>query len=186
MEPAPSPAPLSPGRRILAAWRAARRRWYTRWPIDLAILMFIFWAIGRWQARNLLDDETVAPAIALPDLDGRLRTLDEWRGKTVSLQFFAPWCTVCRVEMDNWARIQSMNSDIQVVAVALAWENRQDVLDFIGDDRGQYPVLLGTDQVQAAWRVESFPTHYILDEDGRIASQTVGYSPTLAMWLRSL
>ena len=58
--------------------------------------------------------------------------------------------------------------------------------EFVGDDAGVYPVLLGQDAVQRAYRVDAFPTHYIIDPDGRVAWQGQGYSPTVALWLRLL
>lgn len=173
-------------KRIGDVWRRARRRWYGRWAIDLSLLMLVFWAIGRYQSRHLLADDQVAPAFRLADLDGAQRALSDYRGKVVVLQFFAPWCTVCSLESDNWARIQSWRPDVQVLAVALAWEDKASVLEFVGDDRGRYPVLLGTDTVQEAYKVDSFPTHYIIDAEGRIAWQGSGYTPTVGMLLRLL
>jgi peroxiredoxin len=167
-------------------WRRMRRRWYGRWAIDLLLIVFVFWAIGRYQSRNLLGDEVTAPAFRLPDLTGQPRALADYRGKVVVLQFFAPWCTVCRLESDNWARVQSLREDVQVIAVALAWEDKASVEEFIGGDRGRYPVLLGTDAVQAAYQVDSFPTHYIIDADGRVAWQGAGYTPTVGLLLRLL
>lgn len=181
-------APAVPGRgpwgRLRDLWRAARRRWYTRWAMDLLILAFIFWAIGRYQSRHLLDDDVAAPAFRLPDLDGVPRALEDYRGKVVVLQFFAPWCTVCSLESDNWARVQSWRPEVQVIAVALAWEDKASVEEFVGDDRGRFPVLLGTDAVQAAYKVDAFPTHYIIDPDGKVAWQGAGYTPTVGMLLR--
>lgn len=173
--------------RLSQAWRWLRARWYRRWAFDLLLIVLVFWAVGRFQARHLLSDDELAPAFVLRGLDGKDHALVDYRGKVVVVQFFAPWCTVCRVESDNWARIQSIHGDrVQVLAVALAYENVQAVVEFMGGDLGAYPVLLGNDAVQRAYRVESFPTHYILDEDGRITSQSAGYTTTLGYLLRLL
>lgn len=172
---------------VRGAWRRVRARWYGRWTLNLLFVVFVFWAVGRYQSRNLLDDGLEAPAFALPDLDGVTRSLADYRGKVVVVQFFAPWCTVCSVESDNWARIQAWRDDVQVLAVALAWEeDKASVARFVGDDRGAYPVLYGTDAVQRAYKVESFPTHYVIDREGRIAWQGAGYTTTIGLWLRLL
>jgi peroxiredoxin len=178
-EPRP-PSPLS------RAWAWTRAKWYRRWALDLVIIIFVMWLIGRYQSRKLLDDAHMAPAFSLPDLDGRVVSLDDFLGKKVLIQFFAPWCTVCSLESDNWARVQKLRDDIAVIAVALAYEDKGSVEGFVGDDRLVYPVLLGTDAVQSAYRVESFPTFYILDEEGRITSQSVGYTTTAGLLLRLL
>jgi thiol-disulfide isomerase/thioredoxin len=173
--------------RIRSAWTWVRARWYRRWAFDILLIMVVFWGVGRFQSRNLLSDDELAPTFTLRGLDGKDHSLEEYRGKVVVLQFFAPWCTVCRVESDNWARIQGVHGDdVQVLAVALSYESVQSVVEFMGDDLGSYPVLLGNDKVRAAYRIESFPTHYILDAEGRITSQSAGYTTTVGYLMRLL
>ena len=99
------------------------------------------------------------------------------------LLFWAPWCTVCHLESDNWARLQSWRDDIQVLAIASAYQDKASVAEFVGDDRGVYPVLLGNDAISRAYHVDAFPTHYIIDPTGHITWQGAGYSPTISLWL---
>ncbi|HRE91599.1 MAG TPA: TlpA disulfide reductase family protein [Myxococcota bacterium] len=180
----PSPPSQSP---IKRAWTWLRAKWYRRWAFDLLVIVVIFWGVGRFQSRNLLGDDELAPAFSLRGLDGKDHKLEDYRGKVVVLQFFAPWCTVCRVESDNWARIQGIHDDdVQVLAIALSYESVQSVVEFMGDDLGAYPVLLGNDKIRSAYKIESFPTHYILDEEGRITSQSAGYTTTLGYLMRLL
>jgi len=164
---------------VARAWRQVRSRWWLRWPMDLAILGLLLWGVGRFQARNLLSDGSPASDFTLSDLDGVVHTLSNYRGKTVVLMFWAPWCTVCSLESDNWARIKRWKPNVEVLPIALSYADRAEVEAFVGADRGAYPVLLGTEATRAAYRVESFPTHYIIAPDGTIAWQSTGYTPTL-------
>jgi thiol-disulfide isomerase/thioredoxin len=168
------------------AWRGLRSRWYGRLLVDLLIVTAVVWAVGRFQARDLLADETVAPGLARIDLAGQRVDLETLRGRKVLVHFFAPWCGVCRMESDNWDRVQATHPNMRVLAVALAWEDAADVRSFFGEALPNHPVLLGQEADQAAWRVTSFPTHYLLDEHGRIIWQGAGYTPTVAFWLRLL
>ena len=178
----PNASPTGPRR----LWQAVRARWYGRWAIDLAIIGLVVWAVGRYQARALLDDATPAPSLELTDLAGRHHRLADLRGQKVLVHFFAPWCGVCRFESDNWDRVQTSNPDLRVLAVALGWTERREVEDFFGASPPNHPVLLGTDADQSAWRVSVFPTHYLLDEEGRVVWQAAGYTPTVGFWLRLL
>ena len=40
-----------------------------------------------------------APSFALPDLNGRTISLEQFKGKVVFLDFWAPWCIPCKQEL---------------------------------------------------------------------------------------
>lgn len=179
---APSGGALS---RIRRGWRRLRARWYGRWAIDLLIILAVFWAISRFRARHLLHDGNPAPAFALRDLAGQTHQLADYRGKPVLLVFTAPWCTVCQLEADNWTRVQDwVGEDARVVAVALGYEDQAQVERMVADERIEVPVLLGGREIAEAYRVEAYPTHYVIDAQGQIGWQDSGYATTLGLWAR--
>lgn len=48
-----------------------------------------------------------ALAIGLVDVAEASRSLEEWRGKWVVLNFWATWCAPCRAEMPSLSRLQA-------------------------------------------------------------------------------
>ena len=69
--------------------------------------------------------------------------------------------------------------------VALDYADQEEVRAFIRRTGVDLPVLLGDARTAADWSVRAFPTYYVVDAEGRIASRSVGYSTWLGMWVRA-
>ncbi|MBZ4420088.1 TlpA family protein disulfide reductase [Myxococcus sp. RHST-1-4] len=166
--------------RMRAAWEHARRRWWVRWGVDLVVLAVVVAAVAAWQARRLPGAGTPAPDFTLRTLSGETVSLESLRGKPVVLAFWAPWCGVCGMESSNISQLRSLaGGSAHVVSVAVAYDDEEAVRRFVTKHEVDYPVLLGDDGVQSAFRVDTFPTVFFLSPEGRIQRAVVGYT-TLA------
>ncbi|WP_297528692.1 peroxiredoxin family protein [Thiohalobacter sp.] len=117
-----------------------------------------------------------APDFALPDMDGRVHRLSDYRGKVVILNFWATWCPPCRREMPSmqraWHKIR--NEGIMMLAVNVG-ETEDTVFQFMGDYPMDFPVLFDHDgSVSEAWPMLALPTTFVIDPEGRIAYRAVG------------
>jgi len=74
---------------------------------------------------------------------------------------------------------------LRVIAVALDWESKSDVMDYVEEHELRVPVLLGDASIARAWKVSAFPTYYVLDKDHRVAAGDIGYSTQLGLLWRS-
>ncbi|MDY7227184.1 TlpA family protein disulfide reductase [Hyalangium rubrum] len=178
-----------PRRGLKGAWAAyhhARKRWWVRWGVDLALFALLFMAVMAWQTRHLPGSGTPAPDFQLRSLSGEQVRLSDLRGKPVLLVFWAPWCSVCKAESSNLAALRRMVGDwAHVVTVAVAYEDEADVRRFVQDWDADYPVLLGGDSgLTRSFRVDRFPTLFVLSPEGRIDQATIGYSPRLTLLWR--
>ncbi len=83
------------------------------------------------------------PDFILPDLDTRLRSISEWDGQVLLLNFWATWCEPCRKEMPalNTVRAEFKSAKFEVIGIAL------DLPDMVAEFRRQYaidfPILVG-------------------------------------------
>lgn len=118
-----------------------------------------------------------APDFALPDLEGTTRTLDEWAGQVVVLNFWATWCGPCKDEIPEFIRLQDeLGPDgVQFVGIALDEEGAPLVRPFSADLGINYPILLDDTVVSEAYRGHYVvPTTYIIDRQGHMRHRYIG------------
>lgn len=157
--------------------RMRQKRWFG-WLTDILVLAAVFFGISAWQTRDLLSGDEPAPAFSLMSLeDGQTVTSASLQGKKTVLVLWAPWCTVCGAETGTISALRDAYGDeINVVSIALEYENTSAVQRFVDEHGVDYPVLLGDRGLVEDYKVSAFPTMYILDEEGNIASSMVGYT----------
>jgi len=119
---------------------------------------------------------TVPVEISLPDLEGRMVRVSDFRGKVVFLNFWTTWCPSCRVEMPSMQRLYSRlkHKDFVMVSINLQ-ESRDQVKGFFKEQGLTFIALLDKDgEVGARFGIRNIPTTYILDKQGRILGAAVG------------
>ena len=161
---------------------------WKRWLINGLLIFTIFVVVTAWQERNLVPVQTPAPSFRLPLLSGSTVALEDLRGRRVLLFFFAPWCKVCDISISNlnWVRRLLSEESGSIFAVALSYNGLQSIEAFLERNALDVPVLLGNSEILNSYRINAFPTVYVLNESGNIDSSTVGYSTTLGLWWRTL
>ena len=120
--------------------------------------------------------------LKLVDQNGEEHSLDEYRGKTVFLNFWATWCGPCQREIPDIEALYKdrgeNEGDLVVLGVANpktdSHPNNSDVsVDevkaFIDEQGITYPVLMDTEGTMfSGYRIMSFPTTFMIDKDGNI------------------
>lgn len=150
-------------------WRSAL--WIgLEWTGALVLAMVLFVVIGRLRAPDLPDQ---APDFTLQSLDGRTFTLSELHGKTVVLDFWAPWCGPCRFEIPWFAEFAQAHPE--VVVLGLAVDGTPAELGAAVKQLGiTYPVLRADAATERAYGVTTLPTTVIVGPDGAVKSVHTG------------
>ncbi len=145
--------------------------------------LFIFAAFVNWYQAPSIKDFAKQSSIEVTTLAGQRATLNTADGKKTVLYFFAPWCAVCKVSMD--ALNSFVGSDrLQTIAVGLDYDSVNELKPF--QEKVDTPIYAGTLDVQRRFRVDKYPTVYILNGDGSVAHVMVGYTSRLGIWLRTI
>jgi peroxiredoxin len=124
-----------------------------------------------------LKDRMVAPDFALKDVDGRTVRLSEYRGKVVLLNFWATWCGPCTIEIPWLMEFEQKNKErgFAVLGVSMDEGGWNVIKPFVAEMRVNYRVLKGDDMIAEQYGgVESLPTSFLIDRQGRIASAHLG------------
>jgi len=136
--------------------------------------------LSTWSSRNAA--EPSGPSIeklALPDIDGSRRSLSEWRGKIVLLNFWATWCAPCREEIPLLKEMQTEHAEQGLQIVGVAIDDPSEVTAFHRRFRINYPILLGNlDTLSLAAQTgnaaQALPYTLILSREGRVLSTKIG------------
>ena len=122
--------------------------------------------------------ETV-PAFRLLDRQGQLRSLQDWQGKSLVVNFWATWCAPCRREIPLLQQIARERADDGVEVVGIAVDFRDKVLAYADEMQIGYPLLIGEQDAldaAAAFGVDvvGFPFTIFTDNRGRVVFAQIG------------
>jgi thiol-disulfide isomerase/thioredoxin len=118
-----------------------------------------------------------APNFDLATLDGHRVKLSDYRGRAVLLNFWATWCSPCKVEMPWFVELQKKygNDGLVILGIAMDDSDAPKIAQFASEMGVNYPVLLGTDKVSEQYgNVEFLPTSFYIDREGKIVGKGTG------------
>ncbi len=138
------------------------------------------------ETRMLADDELLSKAPhQLTSLMAETVSLTA-QDKTTVIYFFAPWCKICHLSIENLQTIYLQNENIDVIAVALDYNKQEEVIEFSKQHQLTFPIVYGNDKVKADFKVSAYPSYYVLNKDNEIIGKSLGYSTELGLYLRTL
>lgn len=140
------------------------RRWLN------AGVMSLLLAAGAQAAGLEARPATPAPELGARDTGGISRTLADYRGRVVLLNFWASWCPPCQREMPSMERlrVKMAGRPLEIVALDSA-ETADEVNAFLAKMKLGFPILLDPDGSNTRrWKVFALPTSFLLDANGRV------------------
>lgn len=132
------------------------------------------------------DARPVIPAVdfELEDQYGNIHRLEDYRGKTIFLNFWATWCLPCKAEMPDIQKLYEKSStegEDAVIVLGVAAPNmgqegsEEEIAAFMEEKGYTYPVLMDTEgELFASYGIMSFPTTFMIDRDGNVFGYVSG------------
>jgi len=128
-----------------------------------------------------------APGFTLEDLNGTKRSLADYKGKALLINFWATWCAPCKIETPWLIELRNRYAaqGFEVVAVSMDDLDRDDAAKLSGEKKEiarfveqmkmPYPVLIGGDSVSKLYGgLDDLPTSFFVNRDGTVVAVQLG------------
>jgi cytochrome c biogenesis protein CcmG, thiol:disulfide interchange protein DsbE len=160
--------------------RSGKRTGRLTWAAAALLLIHLVWPASNSVAEKA-QAATPAKEFSLKDVDSKKVSLSEFKGKVVLINFFATWCSPCRMEIPELVKMHKKfkNKDFVILGISLD----QDVVPlmvktFAKDMKITYPVLMGTMEIADGYQVSGVPATVVITRDGKIYKRFDGLVPT--------
>lgn len=128
-----------------------------------------------FQGYPLIDSDNWT-TIRLPDTNGDMLSLSDYRGKVVFLNFWATWCRSCVSEMADMQKLHQKLKGEQFAMVAInIKDSPSQVRTFFDAQNLTFTTLLDPDGITLGFfGVRALPTTLILDKSGQLVETIIG------------
>ena len=125
---------------------------------------------GKFAKQNKSDEGM--PQIQLVDLNNQAVRLNDYKGKTIFINFWATWCKPCVEEMSSIEKMQTLLNDKEIVFLLASSENIEDIKEFSRNHNYQFNyVHLENGE---ALNIQALPTTFIINPKGSIVFSEMG------------
>lgn len=109
-----------------------------------------------------------APDFQVKDLDGKIWSLKELRGKTIILNFWFISCAPCIKEIPELNKLVGEYKNKEVIFLGLTYNTSQHVQNFLKKSAFNFTQLPNSGEISKKYNVFYFPTSFVIDKNGII------------------
>lgn len=121
------------------------------------------------------ENRPALPSFTVQDVNGRPVNLQSLKGKKVFVNLWASWCPPCRREMPSIEKLAKAVDKNKVAFVLLSLDDNFDKAKaFAKRQQLSLPIYYPAEALPALFNVQSIPTTFLFDEEGKLFQRTDG------------
>lgn len=119
-----------------------------------------------------------APAFRLFAVNGQPVSNEGLKGSVVIIDFWATWCPPCRESLPFLNELYNKYSKqgLQIIGMSVDEGGERQVKSFIAEKGLAYTIALAPRRLQDEFGIRAVPVLYILDRQGIVREQVMGFS----------
>lgn len=136
--------------------------------------------------------EEDAPIVAIPQLEnnalGNTKSIADYKGKLIYLDFWASWCGPCRQSFPFLHDLQEEYADSGFIVIAVNVDSTlEPALNFLEKFPTNYPILIDhKNEMSTTYGVQGLPTSFLIDENGTVIYKHLGFKERDKKWITAL
>jgi cytochrome c biogenesis protein CcmG/thiol:disulfide interchange protein DsbE len=124
-------------------------------------------------------ESTPAADFVVVDAQGNEVSLSSFRGKPVVVNFWTSWCTYCKQEIPDFQNAYDAYGDRVEFMMVNSTSDSQETLKkaqaYLDEGGYTFPCYFDTTgQAVQAYQLQGYPTTYVIDAQGNIATYSIG------------
>jgi peroxiredoxin len=134
-----------------------------------------------------------APDFVLPDLDGKMISWADTKGKVVLVNIWATWCPPCVDEMPSLQTLYQAfkEENFEILAISIDSAGREVVAPFMQKHKLTFPALIASQAtMESIFKITGVPETFIVDKKGILVKKIIGplnwASPEVFQFIREL
>ncbi|MBY0479253.1 MAG: TlpA family protein disulfide reductase [Chitinophagaceae bacterium] len=145
-----------------------------RFFIHISVLLLLAACNGQEAAdKNKHTVETEYDKIQLTELDHTAIDLNQYKGKTLFINFWATWCRPCIEEMPSIQKMQEQLNDKNIVYLFASNETVEQIEKF--KQKHPYPFHYVRAENMESLNIMALPTTFIINPTGKLVFSEMGY-----------
>lgn len=119
------------------------------------------------------DKNSEITKIKLVDFNGQLIHLEQYRGKTVFINFWATWCKPCVEEMPSIQKAQALFNDKEIIFLLASSESIEEIKAFSSNHNYNFNYV-HLDKAETL-NLQALPTTFIIGPKGSLVFSEMGF-----------